>query len=357
MSDRPVHCHGGRSGDAPLLEACQVTKLYEVRQSLFQRVRVRAVEGVSLAIRPAVTTCVVGETGSGKTTLARLLVGLLRPDRGEIRFRGRRVDQLDRQAHSEYRLAVQMVFQNPLLSFNPMLTIGATLRDALRHSPRLSRRDLTSATYSLLESVGLDRRFAARYPREVSGGELQRAGIARALATDPEVVVLDEPASALDVSIRGQIFNLLTDLQQERRLSYVLVTHDLQAARLLADDVIVMYLGKVMESGPQEWVLADPQHPYTRALISATLPVEAGDQAMERIVLSGDPPSAAAPPPGCRFHPRCWLHQQLGRPSLCVSVEPPLSKVGGKQRVACHFAEAGTLADLPMPRCRKEAGG
>lgn len=339
MSGQPVTSLSNGSLDSPVLEARGVTKHYSARESLFRRTTVRAVEDVSVEVKEGSTLCVAGETGSGKTTLAKLLVGLLRPDRGEIRFRGRRVDQLDRSSQRQYRLGVQMVFQNPLLSFNPMLTIGATLRDALGHSPRVDATRPSSEVQSLLQSVGLDRRFAHRYPREVSGGELQRAGIARALATDPQVVILDEPASALDVSIRGQIFNLLADLQRDNRLAYVLVTHDLQTARLLANEVVVMYLGKVVEAGSEDSVLAQPRHPYTVALLSATLPAVAGEQAPERIILRGDLPSATAPPPGCRFHTRCWLYERLGRPEQCASLEPALAGTSGKQRAACHFAD------------------
>lgn len=331
--------------EATILEARGVTKHYQTRQSLFRRATVHALEEVSVQVKPGSTLCIVGETGSGKTTLARLLVGLVQPDRGEIMYLGRRIDQLDPGVYREYRLAVQMVFQNPLLSFNPMLTIGGTLRDALRNSPQLDGTNPDSAMYSLLESVGLDQRFARRYPRQVSGGELQRAGVARALATNPKVVVLDEPASALDVSIRGQIFNLLVDLQRERGLAYVLVTHDLQTARLLAEDVVVMYLGKVMEMGREESVLERSRHPYTTALVSATLPAVTKDEIGQRIILHGDIPSATEPPSGCRFHSRCWMYERLNRPIVCVSTEPPLAQVERNQWSACHFADRLPISD------------
>lgn len=307
---------------------------------------VRVLDHVDLAVHAHQTVCLIGETGSGKTTLGRILVGLTRPDEGEVLYQGRPINSLRGSEWREYRRSVQMVFQSPTSSFNPMLTIGASIRDALRFAPQRAADPALKVT-SLLEQVGLPPSFAYRYPDEVSGGELQRASIARALATEPAIIFLDEPASALDVSIRGQIFNLLRDLQDVRGLAYVMVSHDLATVRALGDDVLVLYLGRTVEYA-RERAFARPRHPYSLALLAAS-PGEAEWHRLRPLLLQGEVPSAATPSPGCRFHPHCWLYQELGQPERCRNEDPRLEACGSGHVVACHFAshslEAATSAE------------
>jgi oligopeptide/dipeptide ABC transporter ATP-binding protein len=325
----------------PLLELRQVTKDYHVRDALLRRTTVQALKGVDLEVHANRTVCLIGETGSGKTTLGRIMTGVTTPDAGDVLFRGRSLSSLDRAKRREYRRSVQMVFQSPTASFNPMLTIGASIRDAARFAdPRPA--DLSARVGELLHRMGLPKNYAGRYPNEVSGGELQRASIARALATDPAVVFLDEPASALDVSIRGQIFNLLLDLQGELRLAYVMVTHDLATVRVLAQDVLVLYLGKAVEYA-RDGQFRQPRHPYSLALLRAA-PGEAERSHLGPLALRGEAPSVTHPPPGCPFHPRCWLNEQLKFPNRCRELEPRLEPVSAAQAVACHYAELSAEA-------------
>jgi oligopeptide/dipeptide ABC transporter ATP-binding protein len=322
--------------ETPILELRDVRMVYRSRVSLMRQVDVPAVDGVSLAVGPGTTTCILGETGSGKSTIGRLLLGLVEPTAGEVRFRGRSLASLGREARREYRRSVQMVFQSPISSFNPMLTIGASIRDALRYAPPERRRDPHGETARLLDQVGLPAAFADRYPNEVSGGELQRASIARALATDPAVIFLDEPASALDVSVRGQVFNLLLDLQRDRGLGYVIVTHELSSARALGDRIVVLYLGRVVEDAPREAFFDAPAHPYAAALMAAAA-IERGER--HGPTVAGDPPSVTDPPPGCAFHTRCWLYRELGEPERCRTDEPMLASAAGGHLAACHFRD------------------
>ena len=319
----------------PTLELVGVSKVYRARTSMMRYALVPAVQDVSLAILPRTTTCIMGETGSGKSTLGRLLLGLTEPTSGEVRFRGRSVATLDGEARREYRRAVQLVFQSPLGSFNPMLSIGRSLRDVLRFAP--SQRDPHEETARLLDLVGLPARFADRFPDEVSGGELQRASIARALAVEPSVIFLDEPASALDVSIRGQVFNLLMDLQRDRGLAYVLVTHELGSAEALADRIVVLYLGRIVEDAPKDVFFGRSAHPYSIGLLAASK-VRADGSDSHRPLVVGDAPSVTDPPPGCPFHPRCWLYERLGRPERCREALPPLDPVAPGQSAACFYA-------------------
>jgi oligopeptide/dipeptide ABC transporter ATP-binding protein len=320
----------------PILELDAVSKVYRARTSLMRYALVPAVQGVSLAILPRTTTCIMGETGSGKSTLGRLLLGLTEPTSGEVRFRGRSVATLDAVARREYRRAVQLVFQSPIGSFNPMLSIGRSLRDVLRFAPDVG--DPHAETARLLDLVGLPARFADRFPDEVSGGELQRASIARALAVEPSVIFLDEPASALDVSIRGQIFNLLMDLQRDRGLAFVLVTHELGSAEALADRIVVLYLGRIVEDAPKDVFFGSSAHPYSVGLLAASK-VRAGASATHRPLVLGDAPSVTDPPSGCPFHPRCWLYERLDRPERCRQVLPPLDPVRPGQSSACLYAD------------------
>ena len=336
--------------EPPIIELAGVSKVYRSRSSLTKYAQVRAVDDVSLSILPGTTTGIVGETGSGKSTLGRLLLGLTPPSAGEVRFRGRSVAALDSEGRREYRRSVQMVFQSPLGSFNPMLSIGTSIRDALRYAPPSidpvpHRPDQHGETARLLDQVGLPATFAERYPDEVSGGELQRASIARALAVGPSVIFLDEPASALDVSVRGQIFNLLMDLQRDRGLAYVLVTHELPSAEALADRVVVMYLGRIVEDTPKSAFFRRAAHPYSVGLIAAS-EIRAERATRERPLVFGDPPSVTDPPPGCRFHPRCWLYEQLGRPDRCTESEPQLELIESGHASACFFREQALAREV-----------
>jgi oligopeptide/dipeptide ABC transporter ATP-binding protein len=254
-----------------IFEARDLIKRYKVRQSWTRRTVVTAVDQVSFTPQPGQTVAIVGESGCGKTTVGKLLLGLVQPDGGEVFFRGRPILHAGAEARLEYRRAVQMVFQNPIAAFNPMMTIGESLVDAMRLRRDLGPEQRRAEAVRLLQRVGLDPAYDRRYPSEMSGGQLQRVGIARALAPDPRLVFLDEPTSALDMSVRGQIINLLLDLQAEYGLGYVLISHDLRVVRAMAHYVLVMYLGQVVEEGPASGVLEHPLHPYTKGLLAATL--------------------------------------------------------------------------------------
>jgi len=334
--------------DAAIIELVGASKVYRSRSSLTKYAHIPAVRDVSLAIETGTTTCIVGETGSGKSTLGRLLLGLTPPSSGEVLFRGRSVASLPPSERRDYRRSVQMVFQSPLGSFNPMLSIGSSIRDALRYAPHIAKSEIRRETSRLLDLVGLPSAFADRHPEEVSGGELQRASIARALAVNPSVIFLDEPASALDVSVRGQIFNLLMDLQRDRGLAYVMVTHDLPSAEAIADRVVVMYLGRAVEMAPKDVFFSRAGHPYSVGLIAAAEIRTGGAEGAP--LVTGDVPSVTDPPTGCRFHPRCWLYQQLEDPERCRMEEPDLEPLEEGHKSACHYgqqAQAKELKDRP----------
>ena len=281
----------------PLLEVRDLRKRYARDGG-----SVVAVDGVSFSAEEGETLALIGESGCGKSTVGKLVLALLRPDDGEVRFRGSRVDALGRADMREYRRSAQMVFQDPLASFNPRLTIGASLRDAMRLL-ELDRGARTELAAELLRRVHLPADFLDRHPADVSGGQLQRAGIARALATSPSLIFLDEPTSALDVSIRGQILELLAELQPQTRSTYVLVSHDMRVVRSMATQIVVMYLGQVVEQGPAARVLARPLHPYTRALIGASSRGH-GDP-RRRVRLSGEALRPQEGDTGCRLRARC----------------------------------------------------
>ncbi len=317
---------------APLLEAHGLVKRFAIRRGALQRTvgAVRAVDGVDLEVRPGECLALVGESGSGKTTLGRLVTRLVEPDAGTLRFAGDDLLALRGAALRHKRREIQVVFQDPWSSLNPRLSVGEAIREPIAVHRLAPRREQPARVAELLCLVGLAPELAARYPHELSGGQRQRVGIARALATGPRLLVADEPVSALDVSVRAQIVNLLAELQRRLGLAMLFIAHDLALVEQLADRVAVMYLGRIVELGSCGTVLARPQHPYTVSLLESVPIPEPGRRAV--VGVAGEPPSPAAPPSGCRFHPRC----AIARPR-CASDEPVLRPVGGGL-AACHYA-------------------
>src|SRR5215471_2210828 len=308
-----------------VVEAAGLTKHFHARRGIFggDRGIVRAVDGISFTIEAGRTLGVVGESGCGKTTTAKLVLGLEDPTGGTIRFEGRNLQGLDTAGRRHYRKSVQAVFQDPYASLSPRMRVDAIIAEPLVTNESLPAAEVRGRVLRLLDLVGLPDRAADLFPHEFSGGQRQRIAIARALALSPKLVVLDEPVSALDVSIRAQILNLLRDLQAELGLSYLFIAHDLAAVAHMSHVIAVMYLGKIVELGAAADVALRPKHPYTQALFSAALPLERRDR-REEIVLTGEIPSPLAPPPGCRFHTRC--PQVMDR---CRRDEPPLAPEGG----------------------------
>ena len=316
---------------APLLDIQNLVKHYPGRPP------VRAVDGVSLTIAAGQTLGLVGESGSGKSTVGRTVLRLQEPTAGRVLFEGEDVFALARAPLRALRRRMQIVFQDPYSSLNPRMTVGRTLREPLEIHHLAAPAQMEARVAALLDEVGLDAACAARYPHELSGGQRQRVGIARALSVEPRFIVCDEPVSALDVSVQAQVLNLLADLQQKRRLTYLFIAHDLAVVRHIADQVAVMYLGRIVERAPAAAIYGGPRHPYTRALLSA-VPEPNPRAARERIVLSGDIPSPAHPPSGCPFHPRCPHPKKNDR---CRTEAPALRVVSGNPAhvAACHFAE------------------
>ncbi len=297
---------------------------------------VQAVSGVSFDIAPAQTVGLVGESGCGKTTVGRTILRLIEADGGRVFVDGADVFALKAPELRALRRRMQIVFQDPYGSLNPRMTVRQTLAEPLAiHRLANGGAEREQRIDALLDEVGLDRRLAPSYPHELSGGQRQRVGIARALSVEPKFLVLDEPVSALDVSVQAQVLNLLSDLQQRRRLTYLFIAHDLAVVRQIADQVAVMYLGKIVERAPAAVLYAAPRHPYTTSLLSA-VPVPDPNAQRQRIVLSGDVPSPASPPPGCPFHPRCPHPKRNER---CRTEPPALREVAPGQLAACHFAE------------------
>lgn len=302
--------------------------------------RVHAVDGLSLKLAAAETLGLVGESGSGKTTLGRAIVGLIPPTSGTIFFRGLPLGAKGGTRSRATRSQLQMVFQDPTASLDPRWRVGMSIAEPLRLSHIGTRAERRERVGDLLEVVGLSPRHARRYPHELSGGQRQRVGLARALALNPAVIVADEAVSALDVSIRAQIINLLQRLQAELKLSYLFIAHDLAVVRHLSERVAVMYLGQIVEEGQAADLYRDPRHPYTVSLLSAVpVPDPLVEARRERIVLSGDPPNPVSPPTGCRFHTRCWLRKRLGNPERCAVEEPAPQHVSTGHTAACHYAQ------------------
>jgi oligopeptide/dipeptide ABC transporter ATP-binding protein len=326
------------SGTGPILEVRNLVKHFPITRGLLKREvgQVKAVDGVSYSVNKGETFGLVGESGCGKSTTARLVLRLMEPTSGQVFFDGRDITNLPADEIRGLRKELQIVFQDPYASLNPRMTVRQIVAEPMIVQG-MGKAEANARVDDLLQMCGLAREHAARYPHEFSGGQRQRVGVARALANSPKVVFLDEPVSALDVSIQAQIVNLLEDLQDQLGLTYVFIAHDLSVVAHISDRIGVMYLGKIVETGTREQVFSAPSHPYTKALMSAVPlpdPRQERLRKKERIVLTGDLPSAADPPSGCRFRTRCWKATDL-----CASEEPALIDRGAGHPVACHFPE------------------
>ena len=301
---------------------------------------VRAVDGISFNLARGETLGFVGESGCGKSTTGRAIIRLTEPTGGKVRFDGIDMQSLGRSELRKNRRRMQMIFQDPYSSLNPRMTAGGIISEPMEIHGIGTKRERQERVRELLSTVGMNPDFADRYPHEFSGGQRQRIGVARSLAVNPDLIVADEPISALDVSIQAQIINLLERLQGEFNLTYLFIAHDLSVVRHISDRIAVMYLGRIVELASSKDLNRLPLHPYTVALLSAIpIPDPAVEARRRRIILRGDVPSPAAPPSGCRFHTRCWLRERLGQPEECVTVDPVLRTMASGHEVACHFAE------------------
>ena len=317
----------------PLLEVRDLKKHFPVRSSFLGKTRglVKAVDGISFTINSGQTLGLVGESGCGKTTTSKLILAADEPTAGTIEFEGRNLAELQGKELTDYRRKVQVVFQDPYSSLSPRMRVGDIIGEPIVAHERAARSEVHSRVAQLLELVGLRADMARLFPHEFSGGQRQRLAIARALSTNARLIVLDEPVSALDVSIRAHIITLLEEIQARLKVSYLFITHDLAAVAHLSQQTAVMYLGKLVEVSDSLELCASPLHPYTKALFAASLPSHP-DEPREEIVLSGEVPSALNPPRGCSFHPRCPFVM-----ARCSEEEPRLSEVSPRRRVACHL--------------------
>ncbi|WP_157249092.1 ABC transporter ATP-binding protein [Nonomuraea typhae] len=331
----------------PILQVRDLVKHFPLTQGIVVKRQIgaiKAVDGVSFDLRKGETLGIVGESGCGKSTLAKVLMALERPTSGSVKINGREIAQARGAELKRMRRNIQMVMQDPYTSLNPRMTVGDIINEPYDiHADVVPRGDRRKKVQELLEVVGLNPDHINRYPHQFSGGQRQRIGIARGLALQPEIIVCDEPVSALDVSIQAQVINLLERLQNEFNLAYIFIAHDLSVVRHISDRVGVMYLGKLVELGKDTEIYDKPAHPYTQALLSAVpVPDPEGRELRERIILQGDPPSPANPPSGCRFRTRCWKAQEI-----CAEEEPLLQiRPGTAHESACHFAESHDVVHI-----------
>lgn len=348
-SSAPEAIGGAATTERPLLEVSDLVKHFPIRGGLFgarATGQVQAVDGVSFQVNRGETVALVGESGCGKSTTARSLLRLIEPTSGTVHLDGQDITALSKQDLRRARRKMQIIFQDPYASLNPRMTIRQTLSEKYK----LLDADFTDHTISdLLERVGLSADHAERYPHEFSGGQRQRVGIARAIALDPAFVVLDEPVSALDVSIQAQIVNLLEEIQDDLGLTYLFIAHDLSVVRHISDRVAVMYLGSIVEWASRDQIFDQPHHPYTQALISAVpIPDPKLEAQREAIVLTGDVPNPANPPSGCRFRTRCWKFLELTEAERkpCIEQRPTLDLLptGAEHQVACHYPAPRVVA-------------
>ncbi|MFJ5120216.1 ABC transporter ATP-binding protein [Kitasatospora sp. NPDC088548] len=328
----------------PILEVKDLVKYYPLTQGIVFKKQVgavKAVDGVSFELRRGETLGIVGESGCGKSTLAKVLMNLERATSGQVFFKGEDITRLSGAGLKAVRRNIQMVFQDPYTSLNPRMTVGDIIGEPFEIHPEVAPKgDRRKAVQDLLDVVGLNPEYINRYPHQFSGGQRQRIGIARGLALKPELIICDEPVSALDVSVQAQVINLLEQLQGEFELSYMFIAHDLSIVRHISDRVGVMYLGKMVEIGTEDQIYSYPTHPYTQALLSAVpVPDPVARESRDRIILSGDLPSPANPPSGCRFRTRCWKAQERCSAELPLLAVPSVLSGPAAHESACHFAE------------------
>jgi oligopeptide/dipeptide ABC transporter ATP-binding protein len=331
------------AGSVPLVRLEGLKVYFPIRDGIIRQRHigdVQAVDGVTFEIERGETLGLVGESGCGKSTTGRAIIRLNPPTGGRIFFDGQDVTEFDGSALRRLRKRMQMIFQDPYASLDPRMTAGGIIAEPLDIHNVGTESDRRERVRDLLQTVGLNPAYASRYPHEFSGGQRQRIGVARALALQPDLIVADEPISALDVSIQAQIINLLERLQGEFSLTYLFIAHDLSVVRHISDRTAVMYLGRVVETSGSRDLNVRPLHPYTVALLSAVpIPDPVVESRRRRIILKGDVPSPVNPPSGCRFHTRCWLREKLGDPERCVTEDPALRLLDTRHEVACHFAE------------------
>jgi oligopeptide transport system ATP-binding protein len=334
---------------ANLVEVDNLKVHFPIRSGIFKTVQgtVKAVDGVTFEVRRGETLGLVGESGCGKSTIGRAMIRLREATEGSVRFDGVDLTTLKPEPLRKMRRRMQIIFQDPYGSLDPRMTVGSIVSEPIETHKLATGAARKERVAELLSLVGLDPKYVKRYPHEFSGGQRQRIGVARALAVEPEFIVCDEPISALDVSIQAQVLNLLTDLRKRLGLTYLFVAHDLSVVKHISDRVAVMYLGKVVEIGPPDQLYGAPGHPYTRALLSAVpVPDPVSERKRKRVILKGDVPSPVNPPPGCRFHTRCWLYERLGKPENCRTIDPPLDVLQGEHRAACHYSAEALKTDV-----------